>query len=81
MLVYKLTLHFTSISFLVSDCTDGDIKLVNGTTVMEGRVEICYNNTYHTVCDDQWDVLDAMVVCAQLGYNKTGQGDVPHIHT
>ncbi len=45
---------------------------MNGTIPTEGRVEICRNNSYGTICDDQWDVLDARVACRQLGYS--GQG-------
>ena len=53
-------------------CTDGSIRLVNGSLNQEGRVEICVNNIWGSVCDSGWDKSDALVICKQLGMSVSG---------
>ena len=49
------------------ECIDGSIRLQQGDDDLEGRVEVCTDDTYATIDDDSWDQDDARVVCSQLG--------------
>ena len=58
---------------LLGLCNDTDLRLVGGTNQYEGRVEICFSNTWGTICDGFWSQPDANVACRQLGFADTGE--------
>ena len=54
-------------------CLTGAVRLVNGTkNVMAGRLEVCFNGVWGTVCRFGWTAQAATVVCKQLGFNNSG---------
>ena len=70
-IAYLLLLLLLMLQYL--GCTEGDIRLLGGTTLLEGRVSLCKNNVWGTVCDSGWQSIDATVVCRQLGFSVAGR--------
>ena len=65
-----MTLLYKSTAAL--SCTHGTLRLVGGQSANEGRVEICINGVWGTVCHSGWSSNDATVVCRQLGFSGSG---------
>lgn len=54
-------------------CINGDVRLIGGSQSSEGRVEVCYDNEWGTVCDEFWGAEDAGVVCRRAGFSRSGK--------
>ena len=61
------------------NCRDGQLRLVNGSNPLEGRVEVCFNRAWGTVCDTGFSEEEAEVVCRQVGsqFGYAHGGSIP----
>ncbi|PIK36335.1 putative deleted in malignant brain tumors 1 protein-like [Apostichopus japonicus] len=57
-----------SVGLICDTPASGSVRLLGGTGPQEGRVEVLVDNEWGAVCDDEWDLNDAHVVCKQLGF-------------
>ena len=57
----------------VGDCSDGELRRQNGSSVREGRVEICVNRAWGTICNHNYGITDAQTICSQLTFAREGQ--------
>ena len=55
-------------------CSNGDVRLVGGANELEGRLEICINRAWGTVCSDGFSENEANIVCSGLLINITYNG-------
>ncbi len=49
------------------------MRLADGQSHTEGRVEVCLHHSWGTVCQNEWDRTDSNVLCNQLGFQKYGE--------
>ena len=58
-------------SVRIGSCADGQVRLVDGGTEVEGRVEICFSRRWGTISGDGWTLTESSVVCNDLGYEPS----------
>ena len=67
--IYNVCMHtYIDLSISAETPDDGSIRLVGGPNAHEGHVEMYLLGHWVSVCFPYWDLVDATVVCRQLGY-------------
>lgn len=70
-----MTLNYILLALLSEPCRErGAVRLVGSANMTEGRLEICIDDIWGSVCNDGFDVNAARVVCRQLGFQESGEG-------
>nr|CAB3263473.1 lysyl oxidase homolog 3 [Phallusia mammillata] len=53
------------------------VRLMGGDEPTDGRVEVFHNGEWGTICDDDWNIDSASVVCRMVGYD----GALEYVHS
>ena len=70
-------MYSTALATPFANCTDGEVRLVGSVDGDEGRLEVCVNSAWGTVCSEGFGASDAAVACQSLGgYSGMGENCV-----
>ena len=69
MMLYNYIIIFY---YLIVKCKHGSVQLAGTESMSFGRVEVCINRLWSTICDHHWTLTEASVICSQLGFYKQG---------
>ena len=61
-------ISWTGISTVHSNCTSGDLRLAGGVSPESGRLEMCVNQAWGTVCNRNFRQREAVLACRELGF-------------
>ena len=52
--------------------TEGAVRLADGVLEQEGRVEVCIDGVWGSICGTGWDAIDGYVLCKKAGFDDAG---------
>ena len=71
LLVFMLFITDGQVEYV--NCTNGEMRLSGGSSSMNGRTEICYNNLWFGICAESFNYLHELnLICEILGFSNRG---------
>ena len=82
LVVFMCVTYYFDLAGLIVEhddsCLDGEVRLQDGLVynnngTKDGRLEICFNRVWGTVCSNSFGIPDARVACGQItGFEREG---------